>query len=185
MKHLRIRRTVPNDALFINAYWKDATADDLDRLGELGRPDPDENIKFINWFCSVSIDPKTADEDIRMWCMDGNAVGYSTLKAIRFGIDAQIHLHLARPFWRKGIGSVLFSLSAEDFLKSYKLQNLYCQPRSEKPMPNGMLKKISFDLKETIDFRRPNGSIIKQNRYRIDQVTLDRFLKSARGDVAF
>lgn len=143
---LKIRKPLPDDAHFINEYWKDATESDLVRMGELQRPDPKGTVDFINWFCSTALDPTTAAEDIRLWCVDGCAAGYSTLKAIRYGTDAQIHLHLGRSYWRKGTGAVFFCLSARDFLNSYKLRDLYCQPKSENPMANGMLKKVGFEL---------------------------------------
>lgn len=181
MNHLRIRKPVPSDAHFINAYWADMTEEDLFRLGELQWPDPEENIAFLNWFCSNPIDPRSTAEDLRIWCVDDKTVGYSTLKEIGFGREAQIHLHLSRPYWGKGIGSILFCLSAQDFFDNYELQNLYCQPRSENPMPNKMFEKVGFERIGAVDFVRSDGSVVKQNRYEIDRATIARHLANLTG----
>ena len=175
---MSVRRVVPADAEFINAHWRDVTDEDLIRLGELGRPDPIANIEFINWFCNTPNAPILAAEDLRIWCADGVAIGYSTLKDFTEKGTVQIHLHLTRPYWRMGFGSVLFCMSALEFIFAFKLERLYCQPKSDNAMPNGMLSKIGFKAVGAVECQRSNGSSILQTRYLIDIETAKCFLNA-------
>jgi len=157
------------DAVWMNRYWEQNSQEDLERLGELARPDPQANLEFLQEFCASPLDPKTATEDIRVWCLDGTAVGYSTLKNIVFGETAQIHLHsLLGPHRRLGYGSILFCLSALSFIDAFQLPNLYCQPKRENPMPNGMLRKVGFPELDPIEYRRQDGFVIVQSRFRVE-----------------
>lgn len=181
MNHVSIRKVGPTDADFINQLWAGVTDEDLDRLGELKRPDPHKNTSFLNWFCSRPHNPKNTIEDIRIWCLNEEPIGYSTLKEIQYGVEGQIHLHMTRPHWRRGLGSMFFCLSARDFIEAYQLKHLFCQPKADNPLPNGMLTKVGFKMIGPIDFQRSDGAIIRQNRYLIDNGTIDRFLKEANG----
>lgn len=165
---LSIRKIIPSDAHLINAYWAQNTDADLERMGELTRPDPAENIAFIEHFCTTPFDPRTAEEDLRIWCVGDKAIGYSTLKEIRFGCDARMHLHswdLAER--RKGYGAVLFCLSALAFYESFQLQAIYCEPKADNPMPNGLLRKVGMPCVGSSTYIRVDGSQSVASRYYI------------------
>jgi len=105
-------------------------------------------------------------------------MGYSTLKAIRFGVEAQTHLHMwERELRGRGLGRVLFCLSALQFIERFELKSLYCQPKSDNPYPNGMLRKIGFPQVGVMDYQRADGSVIAQNRYLIDPKIAEEYLR--------
>ena len=178
---LRIRELPPDDAQFINNYWAETTQEDLDRLGEVKRPDPKGNIEFINEYCAKRLPPTKSDEEIVIWMLEEKPIGYCTLKQIEYGNEAQTHIHLwERKLRGKGLGSVLFCLSARKYIADFQLKNLYCQPKHDNPMPNGMLRRVGFECLGTVDWTHPvNGSIVRQNRYRISLEVIEKFLSSA------
>jgi hypothetical protein len=177
-----IREVKAEDARWINRYWAESTDADLKRLGETQRPDPQENIEFLEHFCSNRLSPREAQEAILVWTLDGTSIGYQSLKEIRFGKDAQTHLHLAVESLRgKGLGAPLFCLSALKFIKDFELKELYCQPKFDNPMPNGMLRRVGFPFLGTVDYTYADtGAVVKQNRYQIRKDIAEKFLGSAR-----
>src|SRR2546430_8815660 len=81
------------------------------------------------------------------WCIDGKAIGHSSLKDIVPGDFGSIHLHM----WRadppgKGYGPRLFCLSTLDFYERFNLKRIICEPKAHKPMANRMLEKIGLPL---------------------------------------
>jgi len=178
---------MPEDARYINQYWTDNTDEDLKRLGEVARPDPQGNIDFLKQFCQECLPPECADEGILIWMMDNSPIGYCSLREIHYGSDAQIHLHMwEKSQRRKGVGGVFFCLSAQKFIRDFQLKTLYCQPKFDNPMPNGMLKKIGFALLGQVDWKHPgNGSIVQQNRYLISEDTIQKYLDARKHDFSF
>jgi hypothetical protein len=174
---LHIREVLPGDASLINAYWADATDADLMRMGELQRPSAEGNIEFLNWLCAVRPAPQEAEEAMAIWMLNDTAVGYASLKAIRYGVEGQIHLHMClREERGKGRGAVFFCLSALHFMETFHLKDLYCQPKADNPMPNGMLRRLGFPEVSRIQYPRKDGSVIEQVRYRIAPETARAFL---------
>ena len=174
---MKVREITSSDIPFILAYWRENSFADLERMGELARPDENANREFMTWFCETRPSVDEAKEDILIWEVDERAIGYATLKDVRPGQDAQIHLHMWDKELRgKGFGSVLFCLSAVTFITKFQLKNLYCQPKSDNPMPNRMLTKIGFPMLETVDWIRADGSIIKQNQYDIQEALATSYL---------
>lgn len=184
---LSIRDIVPEDAHHLNRYWANNTQEDLMRLGEIGRPDPQKNIEFIEQFCRTRTPPERSEEGILIWMMGEVPIGYSTLKEIRYGNDAQIHLHMWDRSQRgKGIGAVLHCLSALRFIKDFHLKSLYCQPKFDNPMPNGMLRKIGFPLLGQVDWKHPgNGSVVRQNKYLISLDIINKYLTKVKHHIPF
>lgn len=174
---LSVRKIASPDIRFLLTYWRDASEEDLQRMGEFKRPDEKANLEFLNWFCESHPNIDEAKEDILIWEFDSKPIGYSTLKDVRVGNDAQIHLHMWEVKLRgKGLGSILFCLSASYFIKKFQLRKLYCQPKFDNPMPNQMLKKIGFNLVELVDELRTDGSTIKQLRYDICEQVINQYL---------
>ena len=184
---LRIREVIPADAHCMNQYWADNTEEDLRRLGEISRPDLTGNIEFIEQFCRDRLSPDRADEGILIWELNASQIGYCTLKEIHYGSEAQIHLHMWEKNQRgKGIGAVLFCLSALRFISEFKLKTLYCQPKFDNPMPNRMLKKIGFKLLGTVEWKHPiNGTLVPQNKYLITEDVIRKFLNTQKGIFSF
>jgi RimJ/RimL family protein N-acetyltransferase len=103
------------------------------------------------------------------WCLDGKAIGHSSLKDIVLGDFGSIHLHMWRADLRgKGYGPRLFCLSALDFYKRFNLKRMICEPKADNPMANRMLKKIGFPLVLTHVAASSELSVVCElNRYEI------------------
>jgi RimJ/RimL family protein N-acetyltransferase len=111
------------------------------------------------------------------WCVDGKAVGHSSLKDIVLGDFGSIHLHIWRTDLRgKGYGPRLFCLSALDFYERFNLKRIICEPKADNPMANRMLKKIGFPLVLTHVAASSELSVVCQlNRYEILRDVAERY----------
>ena len=113
------------------------------------------------------------------WCLNGKAIGHSSLKEIVPGDFGKIHLHLWRTDLRgKGFGPRLFCLAALDFYERFKLKRIICEPKADNPMPNRMLQKIGFPLVLTHVAASSELSVVCElNRYAILREIAERFLR--------
>ncbi len=84
------------------------------------------------------------------WCINGEAIGHSSLKDIVPGDSGSIHLHMWRPdLRRKGHGPHLFCLAAVDFYERFRLKRIICEPKADNQPPNRLLQRIGFPLIST------------------------------------
>ena len=111
------------------------------------------------------------------WCVDGKAIGHSSLKDIVPGDFGSIHLHIWRADLRgKGYGARLFCLSALDFYERFNLKRIICEPKADNPMANRMLKKIGFPLVLTHVAASSELSVVCElNRYEILRDIAERY----------
>jgi RimJ/RimL family protein N-acetyltransferase len=122
------------------------------------------------------------DDEVRSfvlaWCINGEAIGHSSLKDIVPGDSGSIHLHMWRPDLRgKGHGPHLFCLAAVDFYERFKLRRIICEPKADNPPPNRLLQGIGFPLISTRIGRSSElGTICKLNRYDIVREIAEDYL---------
>lgn len=121
------------------------------------------------------------------WCVDGRAIGHSSLKEIVPGDFGSIHLHMWRADLRgKGYGPRLFCLSVLDFYERFSLKRMICEPKADNPMPNRTLKKIGFPLVLTHVAASSELSIVCElNRYEILRDVAERYACAHASDVIF
>lgn len=112
------------------------------------------------------------------WCVDGTAIGHSSLKNIIIGDSGNMHLHMWRADLRgKGYGARLFCLSALDFYERFNLKRIICEPKADNPLANRMLKKIGFPLILTHVAASSEISVVCElNRYDIRRDIAERYL---------
>jgi RimJ/RimL family protein N-acetyltransferase len=71
------------------------------------------------------------------WCINGEAIGHSSLKDMVPADFGSMHLHMWRADLRgKGHGRHLFCLAAVDFYERFKLKRIVCEPKADNPPPN-------------------------------------------------
>ena len=111
------------------------------------------------------------------WCVDGKAIGHSSLKDIVPGDFGSMHLHMWRADLRgKGYGPRLFCLSALDFYERFNLKRIICEPKADNPMANRMLKKTGFPLVLTHVAASSELSVVCElNRYEIRRDVAERY----------
>ncbi len=114
------------------------------------------------------------------WCVDGKAMGHSSLKDIVPGDFGRMHLHMWRADLRgKGYGPRFFCLSALDFYDRFNLKRIICEPKADNPMANRMLTKIGFPLILTHVATSSELSVVCElNRYEILRDIAERYLQS-------
>jgi RimJ/RimL family protein N-acetyltransferase len=111
--------------------------------------DPERLPQREAWLASALLDHQRVDADKERsylaWIHQGTAVGHSSISKIRLGEEAFIHLHLwAGGLRQTGLGTQYFRASAAEFMRSFRLRRLYCEPYAENPGPNRVLLKAGF-----------------------------------------
>jgi RimJ/RimL family protein N-acetyltransferase len=103
------------------------------------------------------------------WCLEGKAIGHSSLKNIVRGDSGNMHLHIWRAdLRRKDYGPRLFCLSALDFYERFSLKRIICEPKADNPAANRMLQKIGFPLTLThVAASSEISMVCELNRYEI------------------
>lgn len=112
------------------------------------------------------------------WCVNGEAIGHSSLKDIVRGDSGSIHLHMWRADLRgKGHGSHLFCLAVVDFYKRFKLRRMICEPKADNLAANRLLRRIGFPFIFTrVGKSSELSAVCKLNRYDIVREIAEDYL---------
>jgi trans-aconitate methyltransferase/RimJ/RimL family protein N-acetyltransferase len=144
---LKIRPWVQDDIPDIVRYWTTLSNADAERMGcDLSRfPSSEEYTRILEEQLQAS--PERATAFYSMWVVNGDTIGFASLKNIHFGIRGEMHLHIWNADQRgRGTGGRLFCLSAIDFFERFRVSEIICEPGATNPYPNRMLQKIGFPL---------------------------------------
>ena len=162
------------------AYFTRPSKADAERMGlDVNRvPSAAQLRSDLN--AMIGAPPDRLSSFVLAWCIDGKAIGHSSLKDIVPGDFGRMHLHMWRADLRgKGYGSRLFCLSALDFYQRFSLKRIICEPKADNPMANRMLKKIGFPLVLTHVAASSEISVVCElNRYEILRDVAERYLHS-------
>ena len=131
---------------------------------------------------TLSSPDNSLHSSVLAWCLDGEAVGHSSLKDIVPDESGNIHLHLWRADLRgKGYGPCFFCLAAIDFYDRFQLKHMFCEPKADNPGPNRLLQKIGFPLISTgIGASSELSAICLLNRYDIQRHVAEEYLGKIR-----
>lgn len=147
---LSVRDFRLEDLPMLDDYWKRQTPADMTRMGI----DPAKLAKIhvspeeVAADLALPLDRKKWDRLI--WEVDGQPVGMATLREIRPGRDAEIHLHVFHDSFRKrGFGHRLFAMSLTTFAERFSLERIACEPAAHNPGPNRLLQKLGIPLVRT------------------------------------
>ncbi len=178
---LSVRPLQSQDIPSIANYWLEASDDDLTRMGCDTKKvrtlkSFEENLAEI-----LNTPLEKAKTDYSIWCVDGKAVGFSSLKNIKYKESGDMHLHIWDSSLRgKGYGPVLFCLSAVTFYHQYQLKKIICEPKSSNPLPNRMLQKIGFPLVKTYEGASSElSAVCELNQYDIQPKIAEEYLMNA------
>ena len=174
---LEVRPLRAEEAPPVVRYFHGASDADLDRMGVVDRsrlPAPEEWTARL----AAAIRSPGASSFYLAWLVDGEAVGFSSLKNLRPGDSADIHLHMwSAPHRGQGHGAVLFCLAALDAYERFGLRRIACEPKASNPMPNRMLAKVGFPLTKTYVGASSELSRTTQlNRYDVRRDVAEGFL---------
>ena len=85
-----------------------------------------------------------------VWERDGVPVGFSTADKIRFGEQANMHLHVIDAQQRQsGIGTECVRKTAELYFERLELKRLLCEPNAFNVAPNRTLQGAGFRYVKT------------------------------------
>jgi RimJ/RimL family protein N-acetyltransferase len=85
-----------------------------------------------------------------IWLSDDRPVGFSTSDKIRYGEQADMHLHVIDPGRRNsGIGTACVRLTVDLYFERLKLKRLFCEPNAFNVAPNRTLQKAGFKYLKT------------------------------------
>lgn len=163
---------------FIN-YWHELSPADVERMGVAIDRMPSRAQMRTDLQRTAPID--RARTFVLAWCVNGEAIGHSSLKDIVLGDFGNIHLHMWRADLRgKGYGPHLFCLAILDFYERFKLRRMICEPKADNPAPNRVLQRIGFPLVSTrISASSELSTICKLNRYQIIRKVAENYLRAA------
>ena len=178
MPRLTVRPLASEDFDGYIAYFTQPSKADAERMGlAIDRVPPAARMRSdLELMIATPVDRLRSF--VLAWCLDGKAIGHSSLKDIVPGDFGSIHLHLWRADLRgKGYGPRLFCLSALDFYERFNLKCIICEPKADNPMANRMLKKIGFPLVLTHVAASSELSVVcKLNRYEILRDVAERYV---------
>jgi RimJ/RimL family protein N-acetyltransferase len=131
-------------------YFHNATAEHLEMLGV----DPSRLPPAPDWrrrYAQVYELPIEQRPMFMVSWLDGDRfIGFSTTDKIRFGEQANMHLHVVEPSLRNsGIGAACVKRSVEVYFETLKLKQLFCEPNAFNVAPNRTLQKAGFKYLKT------------------------------------
>lgn len=178
---LAVRPMRPGEAPLVVRYFLDALPEDHERMGV----DPAKLPAAPDWESrlreALSSPPPASPSAYFTWLVDGEPVGFSSLKDLQVGGSASQHLHLWSARHRgQGHGPVLFCLTALEGYRLFGLRSIACEPKASNPMPNRLLQKVGFPLVRTYEGASSELSAVTTlNRYDVRRDLAEAFLRSA------
>lgn len=132
-------------------YFHGSTPEHLDTLGvdPTRLPDPATWRESYEREYAQPLEERTSFQVV--WLLDDEIVGYSGVDKLRFGDQANMHLHIVRPERRQsGLGVEFVRLSAALYFETLQLQRLFCQPNALNTAPNRTLQAAGFRYVKTL-----------------------------------
>ena len=147
---LTVREMTAAETDLIIDYFQNATPEHLETLGV----DPTRMPSVQSWRerlqreAALPIDKRAIV--LVIWLSDDQPVGFSTSDKIRYGEQANMHLHVIEPERRhQGIGVECVRRSVDIYFERLKLKRLFCEPNAFNVAPNRTLKKAGFKYLKT------------------------------------
>jgi RimJ/RimL family protein N-acetyltransferase len=148
---LEVRAMRLDETAVIVDYFHGSTPEHLDTLGvdPTRLPDPERWRQNYEREFAQPLEQRTSFQVV--WLLDDEIVGFSTVDQLRFGEQANMHLHIVRPDRRRlGLGVEFVRRSATFYFETFHLQRLFCQPNALNTAPNRTLQAAGFRYVKTL-----------------------------------
>ena len=148
---LDVRAMGLDETGIIVEYFHSSTPEHLDTLGvdPTRLPDPDHWRQNFEREYAQPLEQRTSFQVI--WLVDQEIVGFSTIDKLRYGEQANMHLHIVIADRRQaGLGVVFVRRSAALYFETLQLQRLFCQPNALNTAPNRTLQAAGFRYVKTL-----------------------------------
>jgi RimJ/RimL family protein N-acetyltransferase len=147
---LVVRDPTPGDISLVKTYWMNQTVSDIERMKLDVSRIPARVAQVEAWLDLSGVPHRRRTSDLLIWNLNGETVGMSTLRNIRYGDSGEIHLHMIDTrFRQRGYGHRFFLLCLQEFFARFELQIIVCEPSSTNPGPNRLLQRLGFDVVKT------------------------------------
>lgn len=178
---LEVRPLRPEEAALVARYFHGASDADLDRMGVVERSRLPAEDAWTRRLQATLREPGTATSAYLAWLVDGTPVGFASLKNLKPGDSADLHLHMwSAPHRGQGHGALLFCLSVLEGFDRFRLKSAVCEPKASNPMPNRMLAKVGFPLVKTyVGASSELSRTTELNRYVIRRDVAEAYLRKA------
>jgi RimJ/RimL family protein N-acetyltransferase len=145
-----VREMTAAETDLIVEYFLNATPEHLEMLGV----DPTRFPPATGWRerlqreAGLPVDKRTTV--LAIWLSDDRPIGFSTADKIRYGEQANMHLHVTDPERRhQGIGVACVRRTVDLYFERLKLKRLFCEPNAFNVAPNRTLQKAGFKYLKT------------------------------------
>jgi RimJ/RimL family protein N-acetyltransferase len=147
---LTVREMTASETGIIIDYFQNATPEFLETLGVDPTRFPPENFWRERMLGQIDLPVERRAAVLAVWLSDGRPVGFSTADKIRFGEQANMHLHVTESERRNtGIGAACVHLTVDLYFERLKLKRLFCEPYAFNAAPNRTLQKAGFKYLKT------------------------------------
>jgi RimJ/RimL family protein N-acetyltransferase len=147
---LTVREMTASETGIIIDYFQNATPEFLETLGVDPTRFPPENFWRERMLGQIDLPVERRATVLAVWLSDGRPVGFSTADKIRFGEQANMHLHVTESERRNtGIGAACVHLTVDLYFERLKLKRLFCEPYAFNAAPNRTLQKAGFKYLKT------------------------------------
>jgi RimJ/RimL family protein N-acetyltransferase len=150
MMTLTVREMMGSEVDLIIDYFHNATPEYLETLGV----DPTRLPPTQAWRDRLHREGELPFDQRSVvaivWLSDDRPVGFSTSDKIRYGEQANMHLHVAEPGRRhQGVGVECVRRTVDFYFEHLKLKRLFCEPNAFNVAPNRTLQKAGFKYLKT------------------------------------
>ena len=147
---LSVREMRLDEVGLIIGYFHDASAEHLETLGV----DPTRLPEPARWQERYAREYGLPYEKrgalLVVWQLDGTTMGFSTADKIRFGEQANMHLHIVDPVLRRsGHGAACVRETCRIYFETLRLERLFCEPNAFNIAPNRTLQRAGFRYVKT------------------------------------
>jgi RimJ/RimL family protein N-acetyltransferase len=147
---LTVREMTGSEIDLIIDYFYNSTPEHLETLGI----DPSRLPNQESWrerFRNECVQPIEQRATIFViWLAGDRPIGFSTSDKIRYGEQANMHLHVTDPEHRnQGLGAECVRRSVGIYFERLKLKRLFCEPNAFNVAPNRALQKAGFKYLKT------------------------------------
>ena len=178
-----VREMKENDIEHIVDYFTNATPEYLIAMGA----DPNKLPSKEKWIELLQREYRKDNTEKNyyyiIWQIGKKAMGHSNINKIIFAKEAYMHLHIwSKENRQKGIGLQLIKETMPIYFRTFKLQELICEPYSLNPAVNKTLVNVGFEFIK--EYETTPGWINLHQKVKRYVITKDRFEELYKQDIA-
>jgi RimJ/RimL family protein N-acetyltransferase len=150
MRNLAVREMALSEADLVIDYFLGATSEHLELMGVDPSRLPTREQWRERFVHDYGLPIEQRPRIVVIWLMDGRPIGYSSADKITFGEQANMHLHVIDPAYRRtGVGTECVKATVNLYFNKLRLKRLFCEPNAFNVAPNRTLQRAGFRYVKT------------------------------------